>query len=1043
MKAKIAHKTRLIKQNFTLGLLVVLLFTLMAFSITAIADEEETTTGGNTTTEGMQINKTATYNEDTDNYTITLEAYATGQKVTTTVQKDVPTDIILVLDQSGSMAYKIGEYEYNAYKNNDSKNSNLYSYRHNGGNANLWYQLKDGSYVSVSVNKTTTWKQLDTNMVNYKTNRGGLTTDCYYYYSKNLYEKVGDEYKKVTVKREYVWSREDGYYKYTYTFSNGDKVSSEGDDTKPDFGAHGPLYTPDDDSNTVYTYSYTDANGNVQNIGTSTGANTNFTDATLYSRKVNTDAGEQRLVALKNAVKAFADSVNKKAKGADGEYGTADDINHRIAVVGFASGGSYDSYNKSQYENTEVFVGKTQYKYGTGARGQYSKAFQDMNTKAGYDNVIASKDALEAYGGTYTNLGMEMANGILKENPVNSGETRNRVVIVFTDGYPGTDSTSVNSTVANNAVSQAYTAKHAYNATVYTIGIFSGADGTPVENLDDVSDPNRFMHLTSSNYKNAQSYSESTEYGTSTYPTNGSYYLTAADADDLNDIFQQISHNIENDPTTTTLNENTVIKDIIAPQFQLPEGADEDDITLETYAYTVANTWTKNNTAMGATASIDGDNVSVSVTGFDFADNWCGTETTNGSTTYRGNKLVIKFNVQTKDGFLGGNDVYTNTSAGVYENADATEPVMTFNRPQVNVPIEDVTVGAADKNVYLLGNLTAEQIKSGATAKCGAVELKLGETDYGLESWQTDYVDITVTYKDAAGNTITDLNNLQDDTTYTVSVTVSPQTNGSTTYQGTVATEKSGNKEGKINVFKPELTFKDSEVYYGDEAPTDYSGKKTAEVWKHDTTTSTDTGVAMIGTAPALALTYTPDEDKVKDGKIAVKTDIPVDVTVKIGEGDNATDVTDKTTFVHTSCEGKTCDVPEGKEFLLHVNTCTLTITKQACTGVAFGANESFVFNIKKDNAPYTQVTIGCDANGKLIEDGSVTISELPVGNYTVEEDTNWSWRYNPSYSSETATLSSDKTSGAITCTNKLSKEQWLNGFSTIVKNVFGGITVQ
>ena len=52
---------------------------------------------------GMVVNKTSVYNEETGAYDITLEAYASGSKVISTVTSDVPTDIVLVLDQSGSM----------------------------------------------------------------------------------------------------------------------------------------------------------------------------------------------------------------------------------------------------------------------------------------------------------------------------------------------------------------------------------------------------------------------------------------------------------------------------------------------------------------------------------------------------------------------------------------------------------------------------------------------------------------------------------------------------------------------------------------------------------------------------------------------------------------------------------------------------------------------------------------------------------------------------------------------------------------------------
>ena len=60
-------------------------------------------TGSDNGNNGMAVNKTSVYNEDTGAYDITLEAYATGSKIISTVTSDVPTDVILVLDQSGSM----------------------------------------------------------------------------------------------------------------------------------------------------------------------------------------------------------------------------------------------------------------------------------------------------------------------------------------------------------------------------------------------------------------------------------------------------------------------------------------------------------------------------------------------------------------------------------------------------------------------------------------------------------------------------------------------------------------------------------------------------------------------------------------------------------------------------------------------------------------------------------------------------------------------------------------------------------------------------
>lgn len=942
---------------------------------------------------GMYINKTATANDD-GTYTIQLEAYATGDKVITETKKDVPTDIVLVLDQSGSMAENMNTYSFRAYSGKD--NGDYYNRRHNGGNANLYYPLEGGSYASVSV----TWTRGE-GAYHYTQCSATWYNYAYYDNGNNLYVKSGEEYQKVTLNR----SGGVGNRTYTYTFPDNTTIVSNGSLTSPgNFNGKGPLYVLSiGEGEYTYEYTYTDKDGVTRTIGASTGANTE-PGFTLYERY--TSSSTTRLAALKTAVTNFANSVKTKAAGPDGNLSTTtDNVNHRIAVVGFATGDYTGNNNYPTYENTEVFVGATQYNYNTNASTYYGSALQDMNTQAGYNNVIASKNALAARGATYPNYGLEMAKKILDANPVPQGQTRNRVVILFTDGSPGYSEYS--STVANAAVATANTLK-SNGVTVYSVGIFEGADASSagIAQGNSSSRENQFMQNVSSNN------------GT---PRNPSYYLSASDAGTLNSIFQQISENIESGGSSTTLSSETVIKDIIADQFELPAGATADDITLETYLCTGKSddsyTWSKNSDAMGANATVNETDGTVSVSGFDFAANYVGTVTNNNNVSYRGHKLVIKFNVKVKDGFLGGNDVYTNASAGVYENSSATEPVLPFNRPQVNVQIKDVAVTAADKNVYLLSNLTADQIKDGATVKCGNVSLNLTQDNYGLENWQTEYVDITVEIKDKDGNIVMDLNDLSEDTTYSVSAKVSPKTTNPTSDQGTKAVEKTGNAFAAINVFKPELIYKDSTIYYGDTAPTDYSSNLTSTEWKHDGTVSTD--VTMVGTAPTLDMTYAPEESKIQVGKINTKQDIAVDVAVKI----DTTDVTDKTTFVHTKCDANCSDPVNGK-FWLHVKTCQLTVTK---TGGA--ADESYVFNIFKDGQKYTELSVWGN--------GSVTIYELPVGSYTIEENEGWSWRYD-AVNGSAANLTAQNSTGSITCNNTKTEIYWLNGFSTIVQNIFG-----
>lgn len=965
----------------------------------------------------MVVNKTAKLNPD-GTYTITLEAFATGEKITSQISRDVPTDIILVLDQSGSMSDKMSVYNFAPYTN--KSNGDYYKLRHNGGtNPNLYHKLHEETagdrYTSVSVTKTVTYSVLN-----------NLTNEDYYdYYRNNLYQKVGDDHKKVTLEYDwYLFSKNE----YTYTFADGSVFTSYGDNTKPDFGNRGPLYTPNaDDEHTDYTYTYTDKDGVRRTIGTSTGKDTRPTKFTLYERFASTGT-TTRLQALKTAVSVFVDSVKTKAMGPDGVVGGGDDINHRIAVVGFASqsgnGNNPELLSISGRNSDSVGVA-----YGYITQQNYRDVLQSMDTTAGQNMVNAAISALAANGATEIDLGMNMAQQILNNNPVQEGENRNRVVVVFTDGSP-TRGSGFQKSVAQSAITKA-NAIQTSGATVYSIGIFEGADASsygtePSGNLDQgdgrIPDAgNWFMQHLSSNDGQVQ------------HP---SYYLSASDADSLDGIFKQIADNIEQGGAATTLGKEAVVKDFISPYFRLPANATEKDITLKTYPCTGKNgneyTWGTAATApAGVTAAI-GQNGEVSVKGFDFSENWCGTVTENGNVSHRGNKLEISFKVERKPDFLGGNDVPTNDLAGVYKNAADTVPEFDFPVPKVNVPIGNVSVQAQDKNVYLLDNVTADELKYGAAVTVGGVPLDLTKANdpdkpYGLDEWQMEHVNITVTIQDENGKTITDaaLQNMKEDVTYKILVTVSPKTAGSTAV-GDPTTETSGsnNPAAKINVFKPELTFKDLERYYG--ALPDDSDNPVNEEWKHGETVADEN--TIIGPKPNLMIS-TGYADSVLDatGKINTKQDIPVKADVQIGD----VDVTQYTTFQHQPCTSD-CNwaeptKPGDPAFLIHVKTCQLTVKKSG--GVQ---GESYVFTVYKDNQPYSQVTIeGTEPQ---------TIYELPVGEYTIQEDTGWSWRYTAN-NGTAATLSADTPSGEITCTNTSNNNKWLNGFSSVVRNVFGVAT--
>jgi hypothetical protein len=1001
----------------------------------AAADEEPVDNG-------IELNKTATANGD-GTYTISLEAYATGSKIITSEKKDVPTDIVLVLDQSGSMEDDIGTVSFSEYRTR--LNSAHFENRHNGGNGNLYYPLGDGKYASVSVV-----------LVNPVYDKIDSQNNIYYWRnSKNLYALVDGNYVKVSV------TREEGRWDntYTYTLLGETIATSYRDSGIPTFSGtdDDALYLLRvDESQNEYTYTYTDVNGDTQTIGTSTGANTNF-ETILYRKSTSNNGGGSRISALTNALKNFTSSVSAKAAGADGILGTSDDVNHRIAVVGFASKSGYGN-------NTELLSisgnnsGSVGVRYGSITNQNYVDVLQDMNTDAGQSMVSAAINALDAEGATEVNLGVDMANKILEKNPVETNEKRNRVVIIFTDGTP-TTSSSYSENVANAAISGTNTIKNSRGATVYTVGVFAGADGgnpgsLPANNSNGSNHENRFMHLMSSNYPNASSMSSP---GSLKDNLNGkSYYLSASDSSTLNSIFQQIAEEVEPGGSSSTLNSSAIIKDIIAPEFELPAGATADSITLKTYKFTGKDATTgeykfadePNETALGATATVNEDKVNV--TGFNFSENWCGTQKVNGTETVRegGNKLVISFTVSPKTGFLGGNNVYTNTSAGIYENNTAEKPIEEFNKPQVNVPIGAVTVTAQDKNVYLLSNLTAEQFRNGATATVdtngnaegGTVSLNLdpNATNFGLEAWKTAYVNITVEVTDAAGNKVTTaLSDLAADTTYNINVTVSPTEKALETSAGTEATAENGADNANVNVFKPVLTFRDSTVDYMKMLAADHYETKdyVSIVWKHGDTL--DTKVTMIGAKPDVGLTYAADLSDIDEtGKVISIDDIPVKVTANIGD----VDITSHVDFVHNACNpacGWDTMTKVGKgdpAFLLHVINVTgsLTITKKGLVDTGAADCESAIFTVTGKDAEGNDKTWTVVINGN----GSVKLDDLLVGKYTITEEGDWTWRY----STITGTGTVDVTGGqntTVSVTNSGYSGKWLGG-DNYKQNVFG-----
>ena len=497
------------------------------------------------------------------------------------------------------------------------------------------------------------------------------------------------------------------------------------------------------------------------------------------------NSNKTRLQALQDAANTFVSEVQKKAAKSDATY--------RVAVVGFGTGSYVRQNNQGHraYENTELFIGSNQYNYNdTQTSSMYGQAFQDMNTKVGQDNISASINSLAASGATCADLGMDMANKIFAKYPLQANEKRNRIVVMFTDGSPSKWSDFSNE-VANNTIAQSSTSKKTYNASVYTIGVLDGANPS-----DTRSQINKYMNYVSSNFPDAKSLDNG-----GTGDTSKGFYKKADNAAELKDAFESISKNIESGSTTVTLNQDSVLRDVISDDFSLPANATEGNIVVKTadYAGKDANgtlKWTNESTFGDAQVSISGKTINVS--NFNYKDLYAAT--VGGKN--QGKKLIVEIPVTINRNF-GANNVLSNASAGIYPLADSKNPYITVESPEGSHPTEYGVEGTEqwiDENTFT----TIESLIGYA---------KDGDFEYKPDGVKNKYVDIVYTIKDKDGNTVgtytvehgkttgtySNVNTpkLDVDTVYDVEVTVTP-------IAGATDADKACGRQAETKTYKTE-----------------------------------------------------------------------------------------------------------------------------------------------------------------------------------------------------------------------------------------------
>ena len=423
----------------------------------------------------LYLDKTAIL-EDDGTYTIRLEAFATGNPVTTSVITGKPLDVVLVIDQSGSMY----NYEYL-----DDLEEALKTFIQ---------QLEDNGRIIGKTHRVavvgfacSAWELTVTHSIGQLTSPwtatlpisngsyGSLWTNTGIYLNDGTFKNYQEfQFKEIAQSDLPSYNRNtDNFHvtlgNHTYTNKNGT------DTVERTF----PKYFVDDTD----TWTYTDENG-VEQPQTVRRGIYQHSDGKWYYDFRGYDL--------------LDNTIDQVPVNGDGTLG--DKIVYEI---------DYSTYNGSA-DLSKMFDG------GYLTAEDYQKTFVNVtdgpagsgSTNAALEMIINN---LGASGATRTGVGMEMAYNILQYNPLTEedmAEDRERVVIVFTDGIPGQSAFEVDE--ANKALEYSAKIKDLTgtqdNVDVYTIGLFDDrvfANETSVEEGRRLA--NTLMNGLSSNYPDAES----------------------------------------------------------------------------------------------------------------------------------------------------------------------------------------------------------------------------------------------------------------------------------------------------------------------------------------------------------------------------------------------------------------------------------------------------------------------------------------------------------------------------------------------------------
>ena len=399
-------------------------------------------------------------------------------------------------------------------------------------------------------------------------------------------------------------------------------------------------------------------------------------------------AAQDKIDALKSAVGTFIDNVSQNAE--------ENNIDHRVSIVKFA-GKSSDNIGDDWYDE-EYGLRKNWY--------NHSQTVVDLTNvrNGGAADLKNTVNELEPAGATRADYGMKHAASVLDNSD------NDKVVVMFTDGTP-TSSNEFSSTVADDAIQTAKTLK-ADGTSIYTVGIFQGANPQDDPTDKRTSNENKYMHAVSSNYPKAEAYDQLGDRA-----ENSNYYFAAEDAAGLTGAFEDIWEDVLIGQLEAEPDAGAVLSDTLGKYFKFPQGFDGTENVSAKYVPAevdeAGNITFNEDKSEDRAVRITVDGKDISITGFNYKGNVVSYNKDNNTVT--GGKLVVTFPIEvdanaclTDPDFKNGwHDTNAAASLAYKSTADSEGndgATILPDSPQVEINKADLSMNGTDVTVQIFAD---------------------------------------------------------------------------------------------------------------------------------------------------------------------------------------------------------------------------------------------------------------------------------------------------------------------------------------------------